>query len=233
MERTAWPPQFDTEHPTPLATFPKPVRSPNPAPIYILNDVFAFQGLLNRIRRTIEPAVALVGRGAVRTRIPATGWTLVGLLLAVLSGGAYAGVLAGGQVLAGLLLLASGLVDMIDGSVARLTGTVSAKGAFLDSTVDRLSEIAVFLGLLVGQGVSPLWVFLALSFSMMVSYSRARGEALGVRMAGVGVGERAERILVLAAASLLGVAEVGLMLVSGLAAVTFLHRVAHVTRSGV
>ncbi|MBI4258456.1 MAG: CDP-alcohol phosphatidyltransferase family protein [Thaumarchaeota archaeon] len=187
--------------------------------------------MLNKIRKSIEPAMEKIGRGAARTKIPPTGWTLTGLLLAGLSGAAYAKLLPGGQVLAALFLLSSGFLDMVDGSVARLMGKVSAKGAFLDSTIDRLAEIVVFTGIIWGGDSSPLYVLIALSLSMMVSYSRARGEALGVKMAGIGVGERAERILVLVAISMVNMVEIGVIAVALLAAVTFLHRLIHVART--
>lgn len=119
---------------------------------------------------------------------------------------------------------------MVDGSVARLTGKVSSKGAFLDSTIDRLTEIAVYVGIMLGGEVNPVNVVSALALSMMVSYSRARGEALGVKMAGIGVGERAERILVLAALSLANMVDIGVIVVAVLAGITFLHRMIHVAR---
>ena len=95
-----------------------------------------------------------------------------------------------------------GFFDVLDGAVARATGRTSQRGAFLDSTLDRVSEVVVFLGILVGGYASPFLVLLALSLSLLVSYTRAKGDALGVNLAGIGVGERSERLVVLIVTSL-------------------------------
>ncbi|MGD0013026.1 MAG: hypothetical protein ABSD56_01170, partial [Bryobacteraceae bacterium] len=75
-------------------------------------------------------------------------------------------------------------------------------GAFLDSTLDRVAEVAIFLGILAGGLAPPMLVLSALSLSFLVSYTRAKGDALGIRLSGVGIGERSERLLILAIASI-------------------------------
>lgn len=99
---------------------------------------------------------------------------------------------------AGWLLLSVGSLDIIDGRVARRTGTGSARGAFLDSVIDRYVDSLAFIGLAVYFGSSPvIWaVLLALLGSNMVSYARARAEALGVECK-VGLFQRPERTVVL------------------------------------
>jgi phosphatidylglycerophosphate synthase len=91
-----------------------------------------------------------------------------------------------------------GLFDVLDGALARASGTSTLFGGFVDSVTDRFTEMFVIAGLLV-SGVEPLWCLIALFGSLMVSYERARAEALvpGIRMGGLG--ERAERLVVLAA----------------------------------
>src|SRR5574339_1223408 len=91
------------------------------------------------------------------TRFAATGlsadfWTAVGLVLSIAAGAAYASSAVGfhwyhAAVVGGLLLLVSGFFDMVDGSVARATGKTSKKGAFLDSSFDKIAESVIFLGL--------------------------------------------------------------------------------------
>jgi len=98
----------------------------------------------------------------------------------------------------------------------------------LDSSLDRLAEAAIFTGIMLGGHAPPYLVLLALSFSLLVSYSRARGESLGVRMSGVGVGERAERIIVLAALTIFGFVHLGVIVVLILALITYLQRFIHV-----
>ena len=105
---------------------------------------------------------------------------------------------------AGIVLIVANLFDMLDGNVARLTGNVTKYGSFLDSSLDRLSDMVVFLGIMMfysrnGPQHSILNVFLAglgMIASVMVSYTTARSEALGVK-ANVGFLQRPERIVLL------------------------------------
>lgn len=111
---------------------------------------------------------------------------------------------------AGFLILLGGFFDILDGRVARLTGLGSKFGAFYDSTLDRISEIAVFLGLLslyndyrleLGDVGMIYLIMLAMAGSLMISYARARAEAMGLDCR-VGLMPRAERVVLLGAASL-------------------------------
>ena len=134
---------------------------------------------------------------------------------------------------ADLLLLIGGFFDIVDGSVARKTKQLSQKGSFLDSTGDRISESVIFIGIAVGNLAEPIWCMVALSLSLLVSYVRAKAESLGVDLAGLGVGERAERLLILAIVSLLPIANAmqwAVMLVSIVAACTVIHRIVATSR---
>jgi archaetidylinositol phosphate synthase len=146
-------------------------------------------------------------------------------MMAFLSCMAYSGIFFNDGFYGGLFLLISGFADVLDGSVARAKGLVSSRGAFLDSTFDRLGELLVFIGILVGRLSDPLIILIALSFSLLVSYARARGESLGISLSGTGIGERAERILVLSIASILGYTKYGVIIVLILAFITFIQRV--------
>ena len=136
------------------------------------------------------------------------GWTPDHLTVAGLALAAAAGLAAPWwPVGAGVLVLVGGVLDTLDGSLARATGRTTRAGAFLDSTLDRYGEFFVLLGLWArasgaGLGASGgAWALLALQGSLMVSYARARAEGLGCPLRG-GVFERPER-LILAAAGLL------------------------------
>jgi CDP-diacylglycerol--glycerol-3-phosphate 3-phosphatidyltransferase len=105
--------------------------------------------------------------------------------------------------LGGFLLLVSGVVDTLDGAVARATGTTSKFGAFYDSTLDRVGDGATFMGigafLLTAEAVAfrvpaVLMCMVAILSSLVVSYARARAEGLGLECK-VGIAQRAERIL--------------------------------------
>jgi CDP-diacylglycerol--glycerol-3-phosphate 3-phosphatidyltransferase len=105
---------------------------------------------------------------------------------------------------AGIVLIVANLFDMLDGGVARLTGGVTKYGTFLDSTLDRLSDMASFMGIMVfysraTEQHSPLNVFLAgvgMIASVLVSYTTARSEGLGVK-ANIGFLQRPERVVLL------------------------------------
>lgn len=132
-------------------------------------------------------------------------------------------------VAAAATLLLSGLLDAVDGVLARSTGNASRFGGFLDSVADRYSDALAFSGLVLG-GLCDAWVGLAaLVGSLMVSYCRSRAEAEGVKMAGVGLAERAERMLLLAALSLasywwLPALNVGVAVLAALAHLTVVQR---------
>ena len=177
--------------------------------------------MLDRLRGSLGKALASTGREASRVVPNPTAWTAVGLLFAVF---AFAYYWRGDQAIGGVLLAASGLFDVLYGAVARATGRTSDRGAFLDSTLDRVSEVMIFLGILLGAYVDPLLVLLALASSLLVSYTRAKGDALGVNLAGLGIGERSERLLVLIVSSLAGVVGIGVAIVAVLALVTFVQR---------
>jgi CDP-diacylglycerol--glycerol-3-phosphate 3-phosphatidyltransferase len=113
--------------------------------------------------------------------------------------------------IAGVLVLLGGVFDIFDGRVARETGLASKFGSFYDSTLDRISEIVMYLGLLslynhYGAALADVWmiyvIMLAMGGSLMVSYTRAKAEALGLDCK-VGLMQRAERVVLLGLGSLL------------------------------
>jgi CDP-diacylglycerol--glycerol-3-phosphate 3-phosphatidyltransferase len=141
-----------------------------------------------------------------------------------------------GHLFAGTLVCwGFAMFDMLDGLLARLKGTTGSWGAFLDSTLDRIGDAAVFAGLAIwlARDHQPVLAGVALYCLVaggMVSYARARAEGIGVR-ADVGVAERSERLLVaLVAAGLTGlgvpfVLAIGLWAVAAASTVTFAQRV--------
>jgi CDP-diacylglycerol--glycerol-3-phosphate 3-phosphatidyltransferase len=134
------------------------------------------------------------------------GLTYTGFFLTIVS----AGFLAAGLFFwGGLILLVAAFFDMLDGALARTTEQSSAFGAFLDSTLDRYSESVTFLGLVfyyASQGTARteiVLIFVIIVGSMMVSYTRARAEALQLDCK-VGILQRPERVLLLIASLLIG-----------------------------
>ena len=186
--------------------------------------------MLDRLRGRLEAYLGFVGEWFARVEASPTAWTIVGLAFSALSGVAYSYAGYWGQLVGGVLILAAGWFDIVDGAVARVTGKVSKRGAFLDSTLDRVAEVAIFLGILAGGLAPPMLVLSALSLSFLVSYTRAKGDALGIRLSGVGIGERSERLLILAIASIAGYSWWGVALVAFVAGYTFLERTYRASR---
>ena len=129
-------------------------------------------------------------------------YNLAGVVWGALGGWAFA---AGHHALGGWAVLLGGVADILDGRIARARGVASPRGAFLDSTLDRFAELAPFVGLAVSFRGVP-WalavVATALGGSLLVSYTRARGESLGV-LCKLGVMQRAERLILLGFAGIL------------------------------
>ena len=160
------------------------------------------------LRETLYPKVAPIA-DAIVSFLKAQGispnqLTLAGAALSLLTGVIYA---KGYLFLGGVMLIVAGAADLIDGPLARATGKVNSFGAFLDSTVDRYSDFFVFAGLAVHfVRISEIFWFLVtlgiILGAFAVSYTKARAENF-IKNCGVGIFGRAERILILAAATLL------------------------------
>jgi len=140
----------------------------------------------------------------VRFGIHPTLLTLAQLGMSVLAGVAYA---AGCVFLGGWLVLGCGVLDLLDGSLARRTARATPRGAFLDSVIDRYAEFFTFCGL--GSFFAGSWMLWVVVFgflgSIMVSYTRARAEGLGIECRG-GLMQRAERYVLLGVGSFLSTA---------------------------
>jgi CDP-diacylglycerol--glycerol-3-phosphate 3-phosphatidyltransferase len=182
-----------------------------------------------RGRRLLRPLVILLARA----HVPPAAVTITALPLSAVAGWLFA---IGRFVPAGVVLALVGLCDSLDGEVSRYAGKASAAGAFLDSNVDRLSEALVLVGIYwYYQFWNPwhaLLAVLALVFSLLVSYVRARAEGLG-RECAVGLFERPVRLVVLLVGALL-LGRTYMPVATGIVAagslVTFLHRFGHVLR---
>ncbi len=145
--------------------------------------------------------------GLVRRRVNPNWITTVGVLVNALAGLAFFLFYI---PLGGALVLLGGLVDIADGLVAKRTGTQSVFGSFYDSTTDRIAEIMVMLGVMslylgnepnLGKPWMAYVVCAALAGSLMVSYTRAKAESLGIDCK-VGLMQRAERIVLLGGSAL-------------------------------
>ena len=113
----------------------------------------------------------------------------------------------------------------MDGQVARYANKISKSGGFLDSIFDKIAEVAIFFGILLGGYADPYLVILAISLSLLVSYTRAKADTLGIKLQGIGIGERAERLLVIAIVGMIGFMEAAIIIVIIIAAITLVQRI--------
>ena len=173
---------------------------------------------------------------AALTRISPNVLTFVGLVIntgaAVLFGFANSHNYVRMFLYAGLVIIGAGIFDMVDGRVARQTKQVTVFGAFFDSVIDRYSDVVLFFGLLVfyARGNRLFYVFLAafvMITSLMVSYTRARAEAL-IGSCKVGFMERPERIVLIILGALFnrwGTMAPVLWVLAVLSTITVIHRI--------
>ena len=180
----------------------------------------------------VRGSLLAVGRALAGFGLTPNLLTVVGLLLNV----GVAVVIATGQLRwGGALLLVASAFDMLDGAVARASETMTRFGGFLDSTLDRYSEVAIFGGVLVfllgtdDAETGGLLVFLAAAGSLLISYARARAEAAGYS-ASVGLVARPERVLLLAACLIIGRPLWALWILAIATHATALTRIVHVWR---
>ncbi len=171
--------------------------------------------------------------GAFFNRLGLTPNTMTVLGLAGNAVGAYF-LLRGEMFIGGLIVLAMGPIDALDGTMARLRGEPTDFGAFVDSVTDRYSELVILGGLLLyytmqGNRVGVVAAYLAAAGSVLVSYTRARAQSLG-KETKIGILTRLERYLVLAPSLVFNIPLVGLWIIAILANVTALQRIVDVRR---
>lgn len=186
--------------------------------------------MLNNLRDSLKPALEKMGKQFASTGLSPNFWTGVGLAIAFASAIVYGIGFESGLIIGGILLLISGFFDMVDGQVARVTGKTSKKGGYLDSMFDKIAETVVFLGILLGGYTDSYLVFLAITLSLLVSYARAKSDSLNVKLQGVGIGERAERLLVIAVVGMFGFMTIAIIIVIIIAAITLIQRMVVTTR---
>ena len=191
--------------------------------------------MLNRFREKLIPFTSSIGNNFGSLGFSPTFWSMVGFAFAILSSVFFGlsnvlnqqGIDFPSQIFASIMLLISGFFDIVDGSVARVLKRTTTKGAFLDSNFDKISEALIFIGIAIGGLSSPILAMIALSTSILVSYIRARAESLGIELKGVGIGERAERLLILSICGFIpisGSIQWGIIIIIILSSFSFIQR---------
>ena len=181
------------------------------------------------MRRQLDIALAPLARGLNLAGLQPDHVSFAGLSLS-----ACAAALVAGQLLtwAGVVFLLSGLLDLLDGLMARSTQSETAFGAFLDSTIDRLSDGLILAGIvyyfaLQGEAVESGVAALALLASFLVSYTRSRAGELGIDCS-AGLVTRAERVLLIFLGLVSGYLHLAIYLLALLSVATALQRLLHV-----
>lgn len=197
--------------------------------------------MLNRFREKLIPVTTLIGNNFGSLGLSPTFWSMIGFGFAILSSIFFGltnflnqqGIEFPSQIFASILLLISGFFDIVDGSVARVMKKSTTKGAFLDSNFDKVSEALIFIGIAIGGLSNPILAMIALSTSILVSYLRARAESLGIELKGVGIGERAERLLILSICGFIPISESiqwGVIIIILISGFSFLQRFRYVLK---
>ena len=199
--------------------------------------------MLNKFRDSLQPTMRKLGLTFASLGVSANFWTTISLATSIAAGVVYAIASSStigigvptirfswlyASVIGSILLLIAGFFDVIDGSVARETKQTSKKGAFLDSSFDKISEAIIFIGIAVGNLANPILCMIALSLSIIVSYVRVKAESLGVELKGIGIGERAERLLIIAIIGMvpvIGAMQWAVIVVSVVAGLTLIQRI--------
>jgi CDP-diacylglycerol--glycerol-3-phosphate 3-phosphatidyltransferase len=175
--------------------------------------------------------IRLIVRGLALLRIHPNVLTLIGLLVNV---GAAALLAYGKFLAAGLVIIMAGLFDMVDGRVARETNQVTRFGGFLDSVMDRYSDLILLMGLLVYYASISRFFYVVLTAvvmtaSVMVSYTRARAECT-IPLCKVGFMERPERIVLLIIGAVFNRMAPVLWVIAVIGNLTVIQRVIHTWR---
>jgi CDP-diacylglycerol---glycerol-3-phosphate 3-phosphatidyltransferase len=189
--------------------------------------------MLSHYKESLHGVADPVARLLLRANVRPNQLTVAGLGVSILAGYAF---FQGHLRLAAALLTVAGLLDFFDGSLARLAGSESAFGAFLDSVMDRYSDLVVLLGIVLffersADGtVGVFFTMATLVGATMVSYTKARAQSIGVSCE-IGLMERPERMIVLIAGGVFQLLTPAVVLLALLTNLTAVHRILYVRRA--
>ena len=185
-----------------------------------------------RVRGIFRGLVMVIARPLAKAGASPDSVTYVSLLFALF---AFISLpLTQFQLLFGILVFITGLLDGVDGAVARLNESSSRSGGFTDSVIDKVAETLILAGIAIafptttmfGLSIS-MWALIAVFGWLMTSYTRARAESLGVTDLDIGLGGRSERLLTLVIFSLFGLVIWGLVVVALMGLCTAAYRLFH------
>lgn len=193
--------------------------------------------MLTKLKKRVQAMLTTEAKAAHKIGLTPNKLSVTGIVLAFLSALAYTAWQTNTfyLLLATVLLLLSGFCDALDGILARLYHETTPFGGFLDSLLDRYADAIVYAGIVISGLCDALWGLTALIGSLLVSYTRAKAEATGIKMESIGLAERAERIIILATATVTAAfwqpktaMNAGIILLAVLSNLTVLQRSIHV-----
>jgi CDP-diacylglycerol--glycerol-3-phosphate 3-phosphatidyltransferase len=188
--------------------------------------------MLTPYREALHGVADPVARVLLRARLQPNQLTVLGLVVSLIAAHGFA---QGRLRTAAVLLAVAGLFDFFDGTLARLSGSESAFGAFLDSVVDRYSDLVVLLGIVLfyeraDDFTGVFFTMLTVVGTIMTSYTKARAQSVGFGCE-VGWLERPERLIILIAGAVFGLLTPAVIALAFLTNLTALQRIFHVRRA--
>ena len=150
--------------------------------------------MITRLREKVGKFLLYIGKVFTLLRVPPNLLTILSLIVMII--GFYLFIIHDMLFIYILSIILSSFLDIADGAVARYSGRVTRFGGFLDSTIDRINDFILILSLKY-MGFNEFIVYVLIILSFLISYSRARAEGLGLKIEGIGLIERGERILFL------------------------------------
>jgi len=163
--------------------------------------------MITRIRFLFEKFFSKIIKGISSRNISPMLFSFLGLISSFLSAFFYINALNSNfyLLLATFFFLLSGFFDAIDGAVARASKKTTLFGAYMDSILDRYVDIIIGISFIIGRLCSFFWGLFYIIGALMVSYTRARAESIGINLGGIGFAERGERIIFLLFFSLIAI----------------------------
>lgn len=186
--------------------------------------------MLGKLREKYQKIIAPIGRVLSKTAISPNMISLLSLFTSVLSSYAY---VIGRPFEGALIIVLVGILDMLDGAIARASNRVTRFGATFDHVIDRYAEFFIIFGIILGQYVEWTWGMFSLFSMIMASFTRAKAESIGgLKSCTVGIAERQEKLIIIIGASFLtplfsNILQYSIILVGLLSSVTVVQRLAY------
>ncbi len=177
--------------------------------------------MLNRIRIYINSLINPIARIFIKIGLTPNIASIMGLIFSII---ASVMIIKNKLIYASALIILSGFFDVIDGAIARISNKASKFGSFFDSMIDRYADAIILSSIIFSSKCEILPGLIAMVGSLLVSYARAKGESLGVNMAGIGLAERAERLIIISIGLFLNMMNYAIILLAFLTHLTVLIR---------